>query len=479
MWRWSAIIVASGLCVWNIWSAYRAYRSSGLLSAVGFLHAWSFFAFSFPAAEMTYRYSFIKGGYWLTSTDEPLVLKAILLLGLFQVLFFSALGREPSRMSDRLAIASEAKRPNFGIALIFFLLVVPIVIARLGIVLDLGVGNAVETIVTREDYWERLSGGESPVRWALNSLFTVYAVSLLCLGIKYLTKHPSVTGGWLYAAVLIVSGGGVVITGVRGDLVYVTLTVIIFMYVQGYRRVAQYKPIFLPVILTGMTLFLVAQARHGAENPLSNLIGENPAGYDYAAGDITQILGVGRFNAVLMTLDNLQYEGLLWGKSYAYALTGGLNATFLPKILLGDWLPTWRISSDVMGYWIFGEDKASALPSAPGELVLNFGLIGVALGALILGFGARLLLRWIREFDGPVEFAWVATLWTIARFLSDESYLMVTYAATNWVPVMLLTVVLMRRRKAYGPERVASGSRTPAVRPQVRSRSRISTTRRR
>ncbi len=462
-WRWSTIIVASGLCAWNIRGAYRAYRSSGILSAVGFLHAWSFFAFSFPAAEMTYRYDSIEVGYyWGTNTNEPLLFKTVLVLGLFQALFFLALGREPHGMLNRLTLISRAKRPNFRFALVFFLLAALIIVARLSTILDLGVGSIAATIITREGYWERLSSPEGVIRWFLNSLFPVYAVSLLCLGIKYLVKHPSVAGGWLYAAALVVSSGGVVISGVRSELVYVTLTVIIFMYAQGYRRITQYKSVFLPLIFVGVTVFLVAQARHGAENPLSNLTVGNPVGYDYATGDITQVLGLGRFNALLIIPDNFQNESLLWGKSYAYALVGGLNATFLPKIVLGDWLPTWRISEDVMGYWIFAEHKASALPSAPGELLLNFGVIGVALGALILGFAGRLLFRWILGFAGSVEFAWIITLWTTARFLSDESYLMVTYAAKNWVPVMLLTIVLARQTRNYEPEKAALGSRTPA-----------------
>jgi hypothetical protein len=78
-------------------------------------------------------------------------------------------------------------------------------------------------------------------------------------------------------------------------------------------------------------------------------------------------------------------------------------------------------------------------------LLLNFGLVGVVLGAAVFGFAVRLLLRWMLKFNGAVEFAWAMMIWVTARFLSDESYLMVSYVVMNWLPVMLLTFLLVRR----------------------------------
>lgn len=445
LWRWGVIFTAFGLAFWNVQSAYLAYRSSGLFSMVGFLHAWLFIAFSFPALEMTYRYESIEVLFWETETNNPLLLAATLMLVAFQVLFFLALGREPHRLVRATVLASRSWQPDRRLALLFFLLAIPLVVARFDVVFDLGLRGAVETMVTREPYNDRLSDEQSSINWLLTTLFPIYTVPLFCLSIKYLVRHPSTFGEFLYLVALAIGGAGAVITGGRSELVYILFTVLLFMYVQGYRKLRHYKLIALPIALLGLILVVVAQARHGADNALSSLVPGTQVGYDYSAGDVTQTLGLGRFDAIAMVLDNPGNVSLLWGESYVYAVAEGLNTTLMPKIVLGEWLPRWHISDQIMGLWIFGKPTSSALPSAPGELLLNFGFFGVMLGAVFLGLVLRYLLHWLVRFNGSVEFLWIMTIWTFARFLSDESFLIAQYAARGWVPVMLLTLLLVKR----------------------------------
>lgn len=457
LWRWSTIIVAFGLMFWNVRSAYRAYRSSGFLSMVGFLHAWCFLAFSFPSFEATYRYPSIKLLYWEAATNTPMALAAVLMLGVFQLLFFLALGREPGEAVRRITVSAKAERPNRWLALVFLMLVLPLLASRLDVIFDLGLRGMIETMITREPYTNRLDGEQNPILLLLGTLFPVYATPLFCLIAKYAVRHPSVPGGLLYMCALFAGAFGVFFTGGRGELIYVLFVVLIFAYVQGYAKLGRYKLIVIPllavpVLLVGLVFFLVAQARHGADNFLSNLAEDTFVGYDYSAGDVTQALGLGRFDAVLMSLDNYRTETLLWGKSYAYAVLEGINETLIPRVLLGKFLPEWRISDQVMGPWIFGEIKASGLPSMPGELFLNFGFIGVTLGALVMGFLTRLLLLWLVRFDGAVEFAWIMLVWTTARLISDESFLMAGYAARHTIPVLLITFLLVKRRKRPGRE---------------------------
>jgi len=195
-----------------------------------------------------------------------------------------------------------------------------------------------------------------------------------------------------------------------------------------------------------------AQARHGAENPLSAASNVRNVGYDYHRGDVTQTLGVGRFDAVLMILDHAGTQPALWGKSYGYALLGAANATYGPRIALGHFLPVWRVSDQVMAPWIFGRPVASALPSAPGELLLDFGYAGVVLGALALGLAYRLATRWLYRLRGPVEVLVLLSLWILARTLSDESWLMATFAASNLPLAVLLALALGRLRGNGGVE---------------------------
>lgn len=443
-WRWVTVIAALGLCAWNIRSGYLACKLNGILSMVGFLHAWSFFAFSFPAFEMTYRYDSLKLQYWTIETNDPVLPVAVLMLAAFQMLFFLALGREPQGEIREMVVGSRPNGTNRKLALVFLLLATPLIVARAFTIIDLGVQGIVETVVSRQAFTDRLTEEQSNIGWLLDTLFPYHVVPLLCLSVKYLVRHPSPLGGLLYAFVLILGGLGAGISGGRSELVFISFVVVLFMYFQGYRRPSQYKLPVLPILILGLAGFLAAQARNGGSNFLANLSGAGPAAYNYRAGDVTQALGLGRFDAFVMILDRFAGDVLLWGKSYVYAIPGGLNAALLPKIFLGDWLPTWRTSDQVLGYWIFGEAKASALPSAPGELFLNFGFFGLGLGALLLGVAARSLLRWITGFRGSVEFAWITLIWITANLLSNESFLVATWVK-NWFPVMVLTILLVGR----------------------------------
>lgn len=443
-WRWAALAVAVPMAGWNLATAYTAYRRTGLVSVIGFLHLWAFLAFSFPAAETTFRYERISIGFWQTPTEDPVVFRAAVLLAAFQVLFFLALGRATEGGLARTVLAGRADRPNPRIAYVFVLLLLPLVLTRLEVLRGLGVAGVAETMVTRTDYFERLASGVGPVTWALNTLFPIYGVSLACLAVKFLVPHPSRRGSWLFVLTLVVFTAGVALSGGRAELVYVLLTVALFMYVQGYRSPRALAPLLVPVACLGALLLLVAQARHGVDNPLSRLAASQQVGYDYVGGDITQILGLGRFDALVLILDRFEPGEALLGASYGYALAGAANTTFLPVIATGTHLPVFTVSSDVLGYWIFGGRLSSALPSAPGELYLNAGLVGLLGGALVLGLLARIVMRSLGQMGGPLELAWLLVVWTVARVLSDESYLMATFVARNWPAMVILGLALAR-----------------------------------
>ncbi|HEV8648310.1 MAG TPA: O-antigen polymerase [Actinomycetes bacterium] len=441
-WRWAAIVVAGLLCVWNVSSAYTAYLTSGLLSMSGFFHTWCLLAFSFPAAETTYRYRTLRAGHWTAPTDQWLSLKAVLVLGVFELLFFLALGRDVPGGPARLARGCAARRPNFRAALWCLVVLAPFALAKLSVLLQLGLSGILGTMVTRKGYWLFLDTPESTASFLLNSFFPVYSVSLACFAVKYLVPHPSAAGRRLFGIVLLVSGAGVAGSGGRAELAYVLLTVLVFMHVQGYRFPADFRPVVVPAVLVAFTLLLVAQARHGAENTLSTASKAQDVGYSYQRGDVTQTLGVGRFDAVLLILDHLDTQPALWGKSYGYAVLGAVNSTYAPRVALGHHLPMWRISDQVMAYWIFGRPLSSALPSTPGELLLNFGYAGIVLGALAFGLAFRVVTRWLLGLRGPVEVLVLLSIWILARTLSDESWLMATYAASNLPGMVLLALAL-------------------------------------
>jgi len=470
-WRWAAIVAAGALCAWNVSRAYTAYQASGLLSVTGFFHAWCLLAFSFPAAEMTYRYRTLRAGYWTASTDQWLSLKAVLVLAVFEVLFFLALGRDLAGAPARLARNCAARRPNFRAALWCLVALAPFAHAKLSVLRQLGLAGIVGTMVTRKGYWLFLDEPESVVSFLLNSLFPVYFVSLACLAVKYLVPHPKAAGRRLFGVVLLAAGAGVAGSGGRAELAYVLLTVLLFMHVEGYRFPADFRPVVVPAVLVACTLLLVAQARHGAENPLSAASKTQHVGYSYQRGDVTQTLGVGRFDAVLMVLDHLDAQPLLWGRSYGYAVLGAANSTYAPRVVLGHHFPMWRISDQVMAYWIFGRPKASALPSTPGELLLNFGYAGIALGALAFGFAFRVATRWLLGLRGPVEVLVLLSIWILARTLSDESWLMADYAAGNLPGVVLLAVVLGRGHA----RRAQRAARETPVRPGAAAPTRPAT----
>lgn len=455
MWRWATIGVGLATCAWNLACVVKALRRSGPVSLLAFLHLWVFFAFSFPAVEMTYRYEQLSLGYWQTWTDDPTLLQAVLLLAAFQVLFFLALGDRVDATLGHLVASGRVESPDKRVGLIFLVLLLPLVLARLVVFRGLGVSGVATAMVTRTDYFSLVESEVSPIVWALNTAFPVFGVALGCLAVKYLVPHPSALGRRLFLGVLITCVAGVALSGGRAELVFVTVTVGFFMYVAGYRSLRQFTPLLVGVVLVGALLFAVAQARHGEDNVLTSTAGGAYVGKDYSSGDITQVLGLGRFDAVVMILDRHAGSDALLGASYVGALSGALETTFLPRIAAGVHLPAPSVSGEVLGPWVFGGPESSLLPSAPGEAYLNFGVAGVLVAALILGLLTRGLVGVAGRLREPQEFALVLVVWTMARLLADESSLIASFAVRHWPAIVLVMLVAGRAgRPPWRAERV-------------------------
>ena len=406
-WRWATIGFGLAICAWNLTRVAAAFRRTGPASLLAFLHLWMFFAFSFPAVEMTYRYEQLSLGYWRVTTDDPTLFQAVLLLAAFQVLFFLALGDGVDATLSRLVASSRVGRPDKRVGLVFLVLLLPLVLARLIVFRGLGVNGIATAMVTRTDYFAQLDSGVSPIVWALNTAFPVYGVALGCLAVKYLVPHPSTLGRRLFLGVLMASVAGVALSGGRAELVLVAITVGFFMYVAGYRSGRQFAPLLGAGLLVAGLLFAVAQARHGEDNVLTRAADGVYVGADYSGGDVTQLLGLGRFDFMVMILDRHIEADSLLGTSYLGALSGGLEGTFLPRVAAGVHLPAPSVSGEVLGPWVFGGEVSSALPSTPGEAYLNFGLAGALGVALVLGLLTRGIVAVAGRLRGPQEFTLV------------------------------------------------------------------------
>lgn len=452
-WRWCTIGLALLLCCWNVRSAYRAFDRYGVATVVGFLHVWLFLAFSFPAAEMVYRYSVLELNLWSLPADDPTLVRAVVLLGVFQLLFFTTLGH---RVDDRLAARlseGRAAATNPRLAALLLCLAAPLFLARFAVISMLGLQGAATAAVTRGDYFERV-GGVNPALWFLNMLFPIFAVVLLCLAVKYLVPHPTAWGRRLYLCTLVLCAAGVAISGGRAELVFIMAAVVITMYVQGYRTMRLFAPMLAPLGVIFVGLLIVAHARVGGTNALSDLAGSPYQTVQYARGDVTQALGLGRFDAMVMILDRHENVFDLKGQSYWDGIVGAANFTFLPHIALGAAFPIWHVGEEVLGPWVFGMPYSSALPSAPGELYLNFGIAGVVLGAVVLAVVARVLFQSVAKLPGPIEIAWLLLIWTVARFVSDESYLIFSFAVRTWPFVLALSLLLRHMpRVEHGRDR--------------------------
>lgn len=441
-WRWATIVLGVVNGGWNIVRAAGSFGRMGPISLVGFLHLWVFFTFSLPAVEMTYRYEQISLGYWRTFTDEPLLFQAALLLFIFQVTFFLVLGRGVDERCRNIIYESRISLPQQRIGWIFVALLLPMVLARALVLRDIGISGAATAMVTRTDYIAQLDRGVSASFWALNTAFPVYAVVLGCLAVKFLVPHPSVLGRRLFLLVLAGSVAGVALSGGRAEIVLVAVTVGVFMYVANYRTARHYAPLMVMGIALAALVFAVGQARHGEENVLSDATGGAYVGNDYAAGDLTQILGLGRFDAVVMILDRHDRTDALLGLSYGRAVLNGIDGTFLPQITAGIDIKMPTVSGDVLGRWVFGGERNSMLPSAPGEGYINFGYAGILVAAAAIGLLTRGLIDLVRHLRGPQEAILILVFWMMARLISDESGLMASFFTRN-LPLMLLVIVMM------------------------------------
>jgi hypothetical protein len=260
--------------------------------------------------------------------------------------------------------------------------------------------------------------------------------------------------------VLLVCSIGNILSGGRGDLVFTLVTVLIAMRLHGYRSTREFMPVLVPVALAASLLFLVSQARNGHQNALTSIAGEPYVGNAYDSGEVTQMLGLGRFDVVRMIIDQHSTAHNLGAQDYVQAIKGSLNAVFLPRLITGQAWPFWHVSANVLGPWIFGQVKASSLPSAPGELYLAFGLPGVLLGGFLFGLVTRGLLRLAAGAPGAAQITWVLLVWTLARALSDESYLIASFIAQNW-PCVPLVSLLVRRYPVVGPALVVPDEGLP------------------
>jgi hypothetical protein len=368
-WRSASVLLAVALGVWNLISARRAFDRAGYLSAVGMLQVWVFFAFSMAAAEQCFRYDRLRLGYWRSSLDDVGTFGSVVLLGAFEVLFFLALGRDvprnefvPALRGGRASIRS-LPRPTASqrrAVLLLVLFAAPFLAARVVVFVKLGVQTAAVTVVTRTDYFEYLGGnGVNPVLWLFSALFPVFGVSALCLAVRYAVPAVSTRGACWYSAVLVVCVVGCSLSGGRGDLVFVIVTVLLAMRMQGYRSVRQFAPVAVPLALSGGLLILVSQARNGHKNALTSVAGSPYVGNSYSPGDITQLLGLGRFDAVRMVVDKHPAARGLGAQDYVEAVKGALDSTFLPQIALGHRLGSWTVSRDVLGPWVFGHAEGS------------------------------------------------------------------------------------------------------------------------
>ncbi|MBL7493549.1 hypothetical protein I6A60_37300 [Frankia sp. AgB1.9] len=468
-WRTASFVLAGATGAWNLLAAWRAFRRNGFLSAVGMLQLWSLFAFSWAAAEQCFRYDQLSLGFWQGSLDNAGTFGTVALLTGFQVLFFVALGRDvplhrfvPVLRSagpggapgDRLvAENARTRRGQRRVTLILLAVAAPFVAARLVALSQLGLRRLVLSMVTRTEYFGLVDGGTgtkvNPVIWMFGILFPIFGVTLLCLAVRYGFHDAGRRGAFCYAGVLVLCGVCVLPSGGRGDLVFVVVAVLFAMRAHGYRGARAYRPVLVPIGLAGVLLLLLAQARTGHVNSLTSLAGNPYVGNSYSSGEITQVLGTGRFDAVRMIVNRHSTAHGFGVQDYFDAVKGSLNSIFLPRIVAGHALSSWHPSLQVMGPWQFGAQKTSSLPSAPGELYLAFGVRGVLVGAFLFGLVTRVLLRVVAGLPGPAQITWVLAVWTVALGLSTEAYLVGSFVAQHW-PVIPVIGLLVRRHLITG-----------------------------
>lgn len=442
-WRWATVALGLVNCGWNVMRAAEAFGRVGPISLTGFLQVWVFLTFSLPAVEMTYRYDHLALGYWRIFTDDSLVFQAALLLFIFQLVFFLVLGAGVDRTCSTIVERSKTRLTQQRIGFVFLALLLPLVLGRLIVLRGLGISGAATAMVTRTDYFAQLESGVSASVWVLNTAFPVYAVVLACLAVKFLAPHPSTVGRRLFLLVLVSCAGGVALSGGRAEIVFVAVTVGGFMYMAGYRTARHYTSLMVLGVALAALLFTVSQARHGEDNVLSNAAEDAYVGNDYSSGDLTQILGLGRFDAMVMILDRHDSKDALFGSSYGEAVLNGVDTTFLPQVTAGIDITAPTISGDVLGRWVFGGELNSVLPSAAGEGYINFGYAGILASAVAIGLLARGLVTLIGRLRGPQEATLILVAWTMARLLSDESGLIATFAVRS-LPLLLLVLLLTR-----------------------------------
>jgi hypothetical protein len=343
----------------------------------------------------------------------------------------------------------------------------PFLIARIVALGRLGLRQLLISMVTRTEYFGILGGSHvNPVFWLFGVLFPIFGVTLLCLAIRYAFPGTGPRAAYCYAAVLVVCGICALPSGGRADLVFVLGAVLFATRAHGYRTTREFLPVLIPVAFASLLLFFLAQARTGHANSLTALAGNPYVGNDYSSGEITQLLGTGRFDGFRMIISRHSTAHGLGAQDYLEAIKGTLDSVFLPRIATGHAWSFTHPALQVMGPWQFGTQKASSLPSAPGELYLTFGVPGVLAGAVLFGFVTRLVLRLVAAVPGPAQISWVLAVWTLSLGLSTEAYLLGSFIVEHW-PVVPLIGLLVRRHPITSPAPPSQPPLRPTAQPSA------------
>tara|TARA_R110002033_G_scaffold122452_1_gene165075 strand:+ start:4074 stop:5381 length:1308 start_codon:yes stop_codon:yes gene_type:complete len=303
----------------------------------------------------------------------------------------------------------------------------------IGIVASLSLSNLIDTSVIER-------GRELPkgaAKFIFISTWFGWGVTFLALGLVKRYRESDLICTILFYISVISITLNVMWMGGRSAVVLLSLP-LFFVYIFWKRN------LFKKLVVTLLLPFFIY---------VSYISDVRKTGYDVNETPINQVIDweFGRFSMLPYSFTYVERSGLLYGSTYFDAIVKtvaspiyflGLGADFV-----GD--STGSTIFEVGQDLFYLDDVTYIVPGAIPEAYMNFGLLGVALIAILFGFASKFIdLLMIKNIDRPFNFVFFAYLGSILcfNFLNTTLFAFLNYMIFTGAPLTIAFIFVYFKR---------------------------------
>ena len=231
-----------------------------------------------------------------------------------------------------------------------------------------------------------------------------------------------------------------VFTGNRGDFISPLLTLMVFYHYRKRRIPITYALIFMAASVIFLPLYLVFVRNTNMQAEMLGMGLTEKIGYLF-----NDAFGEGTFMEIRSVMDVIRgVPGILpyqWGKTYFALLT-----SFIPRSIFPNKLPEAATVFNLAFYperWLAGGGGARV--SMIGELYMNFGLIGLSIGGVFLGWLMRKIYNIFPNRNDLTSLLFYAIALPVFYFIVRGNFVGVAvHFLVDWIPTWFIISLAAR-----------------------------------